>query len=106
MHEVAAAEKLEIIRLVEQSPLPVRCTLAQLGISRAAFYCWDQRYRAGGAVALQNGPPAPRRAWNKLPEAVVAAIIELALQGPERSPRELATAFAGQQRYFVSEASV
>jgi hypothetical protein len=30
-----AAEKLEIIRLVEQSPLPVRHTLAKLGIPRA-----------------------------------------------------------------------
>jgi transposase-like protein len=34
----AAAEKLEIIRLVEQSPLPVRHTLAQLSIPRATFY--------------------------------------------------------------------
>jgi len=78
-------------------------TLAQLGISRAAFYRWYQRYLARGAVALADGQPAPRRAWNKLPEAVVAAIIELALQEPELPPRELATAFAGQQRYFVSE---
>ena len=38
-----AAEKLEIIRLVEQSSLPVRRTLAQLGISRATFYRWYQR---------------------------------------------------------------
>ena len=30
-----ASEKLEIIRLVEQSPLPVRQTLAKLGIPRA-----------------------------------------------------------------------
>ena len=33
-----AAEKLEIIRLVEQSPLPVRHTLVKLGIPRATFY--------------------------------------------------------------------
>jgi DNA-binding IclR family transcriptional regulator len=33
-----AAEKLEIIRLVEQSSLSVRRTLAQLGIPRATFY--------------------------------------------------------------------
>ena len=79
----AAAEKVEIIRLVEQSPLPVRRTLIQLGISRATFYRWYQRYRARGAVALADGQPAPRRVWNKLPEAVVAAIIELALQEPE-----------------------
>ena len=35
-----AAEKLEIIRLVEHSPLPVRDTLAKLGIPRATFYRW------------------------------------------------------------------
>ena len=33
-----AAEQLEIIRLVEQSPLPARHTLAKLGIPRATFY--------------------------------------------------------------------
>jgi putative transposase len=102
----AAAEKLEIIRLVEQSSLPVRRTLAQLGISRATFYRWYQRYQARGAVALADGQPAPRRVWNKLPEAVMAAVIDLALKEPELSPRELATAFADQRRYFVSEASV
>ena len=35
-----AAEKLEIIRLVEQSSLSVRRTLAQLGIPRSTFYLW------------------------------------------------------------------
>ena len=33
-----AAEKLEIIRLVEQSALPVRRTLEKIGIPRATFY--------------------------------------------------------------------
>ena len=55
----AAAEKLKIIRLIEQTPPPVRRTQAQLGISRATFYRWYQRYRVRGAVALQNGSPAP-----------------------------------------------
>ena len=32
-----ASEKLEIIRLVEQSNLPVRRTLEKLGVSRATF---------------------------------------------------------------------
>ena len=36
----AAAEKLEIIRLVERSSLSVRRTLAQLGIPRSTFCCW------------------------------------------------------------------
>jgi putative transposase len=33
-----AAEKLEIIRLVEQSHLPVRRTLAKVGIPPTTFY--------------------------------------------------------------------
>ena len=33
-----ACEKLEIIRLVEQSHLPVRRTLEKLGIPKATFY--------------------------------------------------------------------
>ena len=35
-----ASEKLEIIRLVEQSHLPVRRVLEQVGIPRSTFYRW------------------------------------------------------------------
>ena len=35
-----ASEKLEIIRLVEQSALPVRRTLEQIGILKSTFYAW------------------------------------------------------------------
>jgi putative transposase len=37
---------------------------------------------------------------------VAQAVVGLALKEPELSPRELAIAFADQQQYFVSEASV
>ena len=47
-HEVPRLEKLEIIRLVEQSTLPVRRTLEKIGIPRATFYRWYDRYQAGG----------------------------------------------------------
>ena len=40
----SAAEKMEIIRLVERADLPVRVTLRQLGIPRSTFYGWYQRY--------------------------------------------------------------
>jgi len=39
-----AAEKLEIIRLVEQSHLSVRRTLAKIGISPTTFYCPLSRF--------------------------------------------------------------
>jgi transposase-like protein len=44
-----AAEKLEIIRLVEQSPLPTRQTLDKLGIARRTFARWYARYIDGEA---------------------------------------------------------
>jgi putative transposase len=102
----AAAEKLEIIRLVEQSSLSVRHTLVQLGIPRSTFYRWYDRYRAGHAEGLQDRTATPRRVWNKLPAAVTQAVLELALKEPELSPRKLAVSFVDRQQYFVSEASV
>jgi hypothetical protein len=47
----AAAEKLEIIRLVEQSPLPVRHTLAKLGIPRSAISHGSLRMRIISGMA-------------------------------------------------------
>ena len=35
-----ASEKLEIIRIVEQSHLPIKQTLDKLGIPRTTFYRW------------------------------------------------------------------
>jgi putative transposase len=43
-----AAEKVAIIRLVEASHLPARRTLEKLGIPRATFYRWYDRYRDSG----------------------------------------------------------
>ena len=40
-----AAEKLEIIRLVEHSALPVRRTLEKIGIPRATFYLYGRLSR-------------------------------------------------------------
>ena len=101
-----ASEKLEIIRLVEQSSLPVRRTLGQLGVPPATFYTWYARYRAGGPEALADRPSRPDRVWNRIPDAQRMAIIDLALAEPDLSPRELAVRFTEQERYFVSEASV
>jgi putative transposase len=101
-----ASEKQEIIRLVEQSSLPVRRTLAQLGIPKSTFYLWYDRYLAGGIDALEDRKPSSRRTWNKIPDAVEDDIVDLAKKEPDLSPRELAITFTDQKRYFVSEASV
>ena len=101
-----AAEKLEIIRLVEQSRLPVRRTLDKLGVLPARFYRWYDRYQSGGYEALKDRPPRPKQVWNRIPDDVRGRVLRLALDAPELSPRELATRFIDTEGYFVSEASV
>ena len=100
------SDKTEIVRLVEQSTLPARRTLEELGIPRSSFYRWYDRYQRGGPEALADRPSRPDRVWNRIPEAIRSQIVDLALDQPELSPRELAVRFMDQEKYFVSEASV
>ena len=102
----SASDKTEIIRLVEQSHLPARRTLEKLGIPRSSFYRWYDRYQRGGPEALADRPSRPDRVWNRIPEAIRSQIVDLALDQPELSPRELAVRFTDETEYFVSEASV
>jgi putative transposase len=101
-----ASEKIEIIRIVEQSHLPARKTLEQIGVPRATFYRWYEQYQTGGPEALEDRPSQPSRVWNRIPEEVRSQIVTLALEQCELSPRELAVRFTDTQGYFVSEATV
>src|SRR3954451_1055896 len=101
-----ASEKLEIIRLIEQSHLPVRRTLEKLGGSRPTFYRWYGLYQTAGPEALEDKTPRPGRVWNRIPDKVRGQLVQLALDEPELSPREPVTRFTDTKSYFVSEASV
>ena len=56
-----AAEKYEVIRLVEGSDLPARQTLRELQINRSTFYTWYRRYTTQGRAGLEPKPSAARR---------------------------------------------
>ena len=101
-----ASDKLEIIRLVETSPLPVRRTLDQIGIPRSTFYAWYDRYLSGGLEALKDRKPRPKRVWNRIADDVRERVIGLALDEPELSPRELAVAFTDRKKTFIPSAGV
>ena len=99
-------EKLEIIRLVENSHLGVKRTLNHLGVARATFYRWYERFQAHGVAGLNNHYRGPARSWNRLPEQIRSKLIEVALELPELSPRELAVRFTHVHEYYVSESTV
>jgi len=102
----SAAEKMEIIRLVEGTDLPVQATLRQLGVPRSTFYGWYQRYLELGFDGLEDKQPARRAGWNRIPQQIKDQVLELALERTDLSPREIACRFTDERRYFVSESSV
>jgi len=91
------SEKLEIIRIVEQSHLPAKKTLDQLGIARRTFYRWYDRYLEGGPEALEDRPSRPIRVWNRISAEVQSQIVDMALEQSELSPRELAVRFTDEK---------
>ena len=102
----SASEKYEIIRLVEESSLPIRKTLRQLDINKSTFYNWLHRYQEHGIDGLEDRKPTPTVAWNQIPDDHRNAIIDLALDKPALSPREIAVSYTDHQAYFVSESTV
>lgn len=100
------AEKMEIIRIVENSELSVRKTLEELNVNRSSFYNWYRRYRTEGYGGLKNKDKGPKRFWNKIPDTEKDRIVEIALEEPEKSPRELAWHITDTEGYYISESSV
>ena len=100
------SEKLEIIRIVEDSELSVRQTLKELGIHRSTFYNWYRRYLEDGMEGLGPKKPKARCFWNKIPEEVKEQVVCEALEQTGLSPRELACRITDRKEYFISESSV
>lgn len=100
------SEKMEIITLVEQSPLRVKATLRELGIHRSTFYEWYKRYLSNGFDGLADQPYRRTSAWNQLPSVEKSRIVELAFERPDLSCRELACHIVDNEGWFVSESTV
>jgi putative transposase len=100
------AEKMETIRLVEQSEFSVKQTLEELQINRSSFYEWYRRYQCDGYDGLAAKKPNPKKFWNRIPEQEKEEIVAEALACPEKTPRQLAFSITDTKGYFVSESSV
>ena len=100
-----ASEKLAIIRLVEDSEWSVRRPLREIKVSRSSFYRWDVAYPQDGLEGLGNQGRTSNRHWNRIPDSVRARIVDIALEHPDLTPRELAWHIPDRNDYFVSESS-
>lgn len=102
---LSAAEKQEIIQLVERSELGVNRTLKEFGIHKSTFYNWYQAYLQRGAEGLAPQRRS-RQQWNSIPPVQKEMVVEIALEHPVLSPRELAVKITDEQQIFISESSV
>ena len=102
MTRYSQAEKMEIIRLVETSELPVKQTLAELDVPRSTFYDWYRRYVEAGYDGLADRQPQRQQFWNHIPDSVREQVVEVAFDGVQTSPRYpggVALRFARVVRY-------
>jgi len=105
MIRTGEAEKREIIHLVEHSALSVKKTLEELQVPRSTFYRWYKQYLQEGEAGLVDHRPNPHQIWNRIPQEVKQQVVELALEHPDRSPRQIAWLFTDEKDYFISESS-
>jgi len=80
--------------------------VGEVGIPRPTYYRWYDRYLQRGEAGLEDLKSHPGRVWNRIPDKVRQAMLDMALARLELSPRELAVTFTDESSYFVSEASV
>ena len=100
------SEKMEIIRMVEDSNLSVRRTLRQLDIPRSSFYEWYKRYQEYGYESLAPQHRTSRQFWNAIPEWERQRVVEVAREYPEKFCLEVAFHITDKEGYFISESSV
>ncbi|WP_349679430.1 MULTISPECIES: helix-turn-helix domain-containing protein [unclassified Empedobacter] len=84
----------------------VKRTLDEFGISRSTFYKWYSNYLENGFEGLESKRPSIHRKRNSIPEFQKDFIVELALDYPELSARELAFKMTDELGVFISESSV
>ncbi|MCK6471171.1 MAG: helix-turn-helix domain-containing protein, partial [Planctomycetes bacterium] len=80
-----AEQKLEIIRQVEGSGLPVRQALAVVDVAPSTYYRWRKRFRLQGRAYLQDRSPYKGRVWNQLLPEEREKMLEVAMLYPEWS---------------------
>ena len=99
-------EKYELIKLVEASDLGVLRTLKELKLNKTTFYNWYNSYLEKGYDGLARKQSKRQGTWNRISTADRAKVIEIALDKPELSSREIAWHITDTYNYYISESSV
>jgi putative transposase len=100
------SEKMEIIKLVDESNVSANRTLKELGVNKSTFYGWYKKYLHGGLDALSQSKRDQNRIWNKIPQQEKNRVVEIALEKESFTCRELAWHIVDKHKWYISESSV
>ncbi len=98
--------KLEVISAVEGSGLPISQALSRIDVAVSTCYRWKRKFRRYGLEDLQDRSSGHIRPWNTILPEEREKIIEIALQHPEWSSREVACCITDNCGFSVSESTV
>ncbi len=101
-----AESKLEVLRAVEGSGLPVTQALSQLAIPSSTYYRWRQNFHQRGQPGLHDRKTTRGRKWNQILPEEHDKILEMALLFPDWSPRQVSCHITDTAGFAVSESSV
>jgi putative transposase len=80
-------EKLEILRAVESSHVPVKAALIRLGVPFSTYYRWKANLERQGIEGLRDRSPFKGRTWNQILPEEEKKILEVADNHPDWFPR-------------------
>jgi transposase InsO family protein len=99
-------QKLEILRAVESSSLPVKESLIRLDVPSSTYYRWKANVARHGREGLHNRSPFKGRIWNEILPHEEKRILEVADLYPDRFSREISVYISDNDNFSVSESTV
>ena len=103
---MSAQQKLELLRAIEGSSLPVGQARARLDVPASTYYRWRKKLRSQGQDGLTDRSPYKGRTWNQILSEEREKILEVATLYPEWSPREVGCHISDTCTFTVSESTV
>ena len=97
-----ADAKAQVLETVEATPGSKRKVLAELGVSKSAYYRWRARARHGSLEDRRHPGPS----WNRLSPDEESVALEVALEQTNLSSRQLAAWITDNKGFSISESTV
>ena len=99
-------EKMEMLRIVMSSEMPVRRALRALDVPKTTYYRWRKKWRDMGFEGLRDIKAKRLTSWNRLLPCQEDKILEIATLHPDWTPRQVGFYITDNEGFSVSKTTV